>query len=64
MLLYTAELKRSIREPLASKKEAVEEVLEKLALMVRGMMQHGYAFTCMLSANIGVSIYFNAAKQG
>jgi hypothetical protein len=32
MLLYTAELKRSIQEPLASKKEAVEALLARLAL--------------------------------
>jgi hypothetical protein len=32
MLLYTAELKRPLQEPLASKKEAVEGVLAKLAL--------------------------------
>lgn len=31
---YTAELKRSMREPLDAKKEAVEELLEKLALQV------------------------------
>jgi hypothetical protein len=32
MLLYTAELKRPRQEPLASKKEAVEALLAKLAL--------------------------------
>ena len=32
MLLYTAELKRSIREPLSSKKAAVEDLMDKLAL--------------------------------
>ncbi len=32
MLLYTAELKRSISEPLSSKQEAVDELLKRLAL--------------------------------
>ncbi len=32
MLLYTAELKRPLREPLASKKEAVERLISRLAL--------------------------------
>lgn len=32
MLLYTAELKRNRKEPLESKKEAVEQVLHKLSL--------------------------------
>jgi ABC-type multidrug transport system ATPase subunit len=32
MMLYTAELKRPRTEPLASKKAAVRELLEKLAL--------------------------------
>jgi hypothetical protein len=32
MLLYTAELKRPMAEPLESKKAAVEALLEKLAL--------------------------------
>lgn len=31
---YTAELKRSMREPLDAKRQAVEELLEKLALQV------------------------------
>ncbi len=32
MLLYTAELKRTLKEPLESKKEAVDQVLQKLSL--------------------------------
>lgn len=32
MLLYTAELKRPLSEPLEQKKAAVQELLEKLAL--------------------------------
>lgn len=32
MLMYTAELKRPLSEPLSSKREAVDQLLEKLNL--------------------------------
>jgi hypothetical protein len=65
MLLYTAELKRSMSEPLSSKQEAVAELLKKLALEGCKDVVVGSAFLKGISGgqakrtNIGIALITN-----
>ncbi|PNH08561.1 ABC transporter G family member 22 [Tetrabaena socialis] len=65
MLLYTAELKRSIREPLESKKAAVEELLTKLGLQrcrdvkIGNAMAKGISGGQAKRTNIGIALITN-----
>jgi ABC-type multidrug transport system ATPase subunit len=65
MLMYTAELKRSISEPLQSKREAVDELLQKLALESCRDVVVGNAFVKGISGgqakrtNIGIALITN-----
>ncbi|GFR47309.1 hypothetical protein Agub_g8996 [Astrephomene gubernaculifera] len=65
MLLYTAELKRSIKESLEDKKQAVEELLEKLALQrcrdvkIGNAMAKGISGGQAKRTNIGIALITN-----
>lgn len=65
MLLYTAELKRSIKEPLSSKKIAVEQVIKKLALetckdvKIGSAMEKGISGGQAKRTNIGIALVTN-----
>jgi len=65
MLMYTAELKRSISEPLSSKRAAVEQVLKKLALdtcrdvLIGNQMAKGISGGQAKRTNIGIALVTN-----
>ncbi|GLC33334.1 hypothetical protein PLESTB_000344800 [Pleodorina starrii] len=65
MLLYTAEMKRPISEPLESKKQAVEDLLEKLALnrcrdvKIGNAMAKGISGGQAKRTNIGIALITN-----
>eukprot|EP00955_Chlamydomonas_euryale_P073402 361734-Chlamydomonas_euryale.AAC.5 len=62
MLMYTAELKRSMKEPLSSKKQAVDEVIHKLALescrdvIIGDSMTKGISGGQAKRTNIGIAL--------
>jgi ABC-type lipoprotein export system ATPase subunit len=62
MLLYTAELKRPMSEPRSAKREAVESVLDKLALrscadvMIGSALQKGISGGQSKRTNIGIAL--------
>ena len=64
-MLYTAELKRSISEPLSSKKAAVDQVLKKLALescrdvLIGSQMAKGISGGQAKRTNIGIALITN-----
>ncbi|MEW5308615.1 MAG: hypothetical protein WDW38_000559 [Sanguina aurantia] len=65
MLMYTAELKRSMSEPLSSKKAAVDELMKKLALEVCRNVKIGSSMAKGISGgqakrvNIGIALITN-----
>jgi len=65
MLLYTAELKRDRKEPLASKHAAVEELLKRLALdtcrdvKIGNQMARGISGGQAKRTNIGIALITN-----
>eukprot|EP00955_Chlamydomonas_euryale_P039691 351487-Chlamydomonas_euryale.AAC.1 len=62
MLMYTAELKRSMKEPLSSKKQAVDEIINKLALdscrdvLIGDQMSKGISGGQAKRTNIGIAL--------
>ncbi|GAX75671.1 hypothetical protein CEUSTIGMA_g3114.t1 [Chlamydomonas eustigma] len=65
MLMYTAELKRSLNEPISSKRAAVEMVLKKLALdqckdvIIGNQMTKGISGGQAKRTNIGIALITN-----
>lgn len=65
MLMYTAELKRPVDEPVESKREAVNKVLKKLALesckgvTIGGQMSKGISGGQAKRTNIGIALITN-----
>jgi len=65
MLLYTAELKRSMNEPLSSKRQAVDEIINMLALdscrdvLIGDQMSKGISGGQAKRTNIGIALVTN-----
>jgi len=65
MLLYTAELKRSMKEPISSKKQVVDEVIHQLALescrdvLIGDSLSKGISGGQAKRTNIGIALVTN-----